>query len=55
MNTEITQLLELLDKNTAHLPESDYMKACDLLKSLHDVYEIVSKTPEYASTRPLPE
>lgn len=55
MNTEIVQLLELLDKNTAHLPESDYMKACDLLKSLHDVYDVVSRTPEYASTRPLPE
>lgn len=55
MNTEITQLLELLDKNTKNITDADYMKACDLLKSLHDVFDVVSMTPEYASTRPLPE
>lgn len=55
MATEIHELLELLEKNTKNMPEADYVKACDLLKSLHDVFDIVSMTPEYASTRPLPE
>lgn len=55
MAAEIHELLELLEKNTKNIPEVDYMKACELLKSLHDVFGVVSMTPEYASTRPLPE
>lgn len=41
----LAPLLEILDKNTQHIPEGDYLVACDLLKRIHQAFKETPRVP----------
>ena len=58
MAKQLTNIMNILDRNTESLKESEYLEACNLIKEVHDSLQgtpAVESIVDFAARQPLPD